>query len=64
MEKLEIVRIGIEVVGTLVLGYLANKTFKFKDALTKVIAAAKDSVITETEFQEIVDAVKKDLYGK
>ena len=64
MEKLEIVRIIIEVVGTLALGFLANKTFKFKDALTKLIAAAKDQVVTEAEFQEIVDAIKKDIYGK
>lgn len=64
MEKIEIIRIALEIIGTMVLGYLANKTFKFKDALTKVIAAAKDAVVTEAEFQEIVDAIKKDIYGK
>jgi hypothetical protein len=64
MEKLEIVRIGLEITGTLLLGWLTHKSFKFKDALTKIIAAAKDAVVTEDEFQEIVDAIKKDLYGK
>jgi len=64
MLKIEIVRIVIEVAGTLLLAFFASKTFKFKDALTKVIAAAKDAVVTEAEFQEIVDAIKKDIYGK
>ena len=63
MGKTEIIRIALEVIGTAVIGFLANKTFKFKDALAKVISAAKDAVITEAEFQEIVDAIKKDIYG-
>jgi len=64
MEKIEIARIVIEIVGTALIGFLASKTFKFKDSLTRIIAAAKDARVTETEFQEIVDAIKKDLYGK
>jgi len=64
MEKLEIIRIVLEIVGTLLLGWLTHKSFKFKDALTKIIAAAKDAIVTETEFQEIVDSIRKDIYGK
>jgi len=63
MEKIEIIRVAFEVVGTLVIAYLSAKTFKYKDSLTAIIEAAKDARVTEDEFQKIVDVVKKDIYG-
>jgi len=61
MEKMEILRIVIEVVAMILVAFLASKTFKFKDALTTLINAAKDGKVTEEEFQNIVDDIKKDL---
>lgn len=58
----EIVRIVLEVIGTILLFFIGNKSFKFKDALATLIDAAKDGKVTEEEFQNIVDDIKKDLY--
>lgn len=63
MEKTELIRIAIEIVGSFLLVYLASKTFKFKDSLSAIISAAKDAKVTEEEFQNIIDKVKKDIYG-
>ena len=63
MEKFDLLRIVAEVVVTALLGLVSYKTFKFKDALTTLIRASKDMVITEEEFQDIVDEIKKDLYS-
>jgi hypothetical protein len=62
MEKLEIIRIAIEVVLFILTMFFGYKTFKFKDALTAVLVAAKDAVITEEEFQNIVDQIKKEIW--
>jgi hypothetical protein len=63
MEKIEIFRLIAEVAGFALLTFFAAKTFKYKDSLTAIIKAAKDLRVTEKEFQEIVDAIKKDIYG-
>ncbi len=62
MEKLELIRLVAEGVGFVALSVLANKTFRFKGILVKIIEAAKDAKITEEEFQGIVDEVKKEIY--
>jgi hypothetical protein len=63
MEKIEIIRLLAEVVAFALIAFLGGKTFKYKDSLVTIIRSAKDAKITEAEFQEIVDAVKKDTFG-
>lgn len=62
MDKTQLFLIGYSVVSTLAGLFLANKTFKFKDALWALIVAAKDGKIDEAEFQNITDNIRKDLY--
>jgi len=63
MEKFEIIRIAVEAVGFILIVWLGGKSFRFKDILVKVVDAAKDSKVTEEEFQGIIDEVKKEIYG-
>jgi len=62
MEKTEIMRIAAEAVGFILLTWLGTKAFKYKDIIVKVIEAAKDTKVTEAEFQGIIDEVKKEIY--
>ena len=63
MEKSTMIILGVAVVSTLFNIFLVGKTFKFKDALWSLISAAKDGKISEEEFQEITDNIRKDLYS-
>ncbi len=63
MEKFEIIRIAAEAVGFILLAWLGTKAFRFKDIIVKIIEAAKDTKVTEEEFQGIIDEVKKEIYG-
>jgi hypothetical protein len=63
MDKVELFRLVLELVAGGLVIFLASKNFKFKEALVKVIEAAKDGKVTEEEFQGIVDEVKKEIYG-
>jgi len=63
MEKTQLIIISVGIVSLLFNVFLATKTFKFKDALWSLILAAKDGKVTEAEFQEITDNIKKEIYG-
>jgi len=63
MEKTQMITIAVAVISALFNVFLLSKTFKFKDALWSLIMAAKDGKISEEEFQEITDNIKKDIYG-
>jgi len=63
MEKIEMIRIGIEVVVSGALLFFATKSFKFKDSLTELLKAVKDGKVTEAECQKVADTIIKDIYG-
>jgi hypothetical protein len=63
---MDIVRIVFEIVaagGLLILGLDKLADFKYKDALKKILIAAKDKKVTEEEFQGIVDELKRVIWG-
>jgi len=63
MAKTDLIIVSVAAISAILNVFLLGKTFKFKDALWTLISAAKDGKIDETEFQEITDNIKKDLYG-
>lgn len=64
MEKLEIIRISLEVASVLFVAFFGGKMFRYKNVILAIINAAKDAKITEDEFQGIIDEVKKEVYGE
>lgn len=63
---MENVRIAVEifgVLGLLILGLDKLADFKYKEALKKILIAAKDKQVTEEEFQGIVDELKRVIWG-
>lgn len=63
---MDALRIILEVVaagGLLILGLDKLADFKYKDALKKILIAAKDKRVTEEEFQDIVDELKRVIWG-
>jgi hypothetical protein len=64
MDKIEIIRVVVEVVAGLAIWFLSTKSFKYKAVLEEIIKAAKDLKITEAEFQAIVDKAKAEVFPK
>jgi hypothetical protein len=63
METFEIIRLIGEGIAAIALFILSRKTIKYKNIIVEIINAAKDWQITEQEFQKIVDAIRREIYG-
>lgn len=64
MEKMEILRISLEVASVVLSAFFAGKMFRYKNVILEILNAAKDGKVTEQEFQGIIDEVKKEIYGE
>lgn len=63
METLEILRLVVELLAGVVLFVLSRKTIRYKNIIVKIIEAAKDLRVTEQEFDDIINEIRREIYG-